>query len=265
MSRMRSILGLDKYDSEKKTSGSTSAKSPVNTEPSDGTESSGTGNSFVKRWGLPIASVAVLAVTFGVTSASNSSHDSTLKSQQDQITSLKSQIDVQNLERQAKADKINSQVAGLSTERQDGDNAAIQDLMSKATTWATYQEYMNSRKEIQKKYHLDEKSSFMTSFMPKVGNIQDGSGTNYNEIDTNGLNMRLKAFSSSVTKVAGLKYTYVGLAAIDVENQGNHGTSTTYSVVEYTTNAAHELSDIKAYSVTQAPVVQGTMKASTST
>lgn len=228
---------------------------------SEESKSSGVG-SFFRRWGMPIGAVGVLAVTGMVASSINGSHDADLAKQQNEITSLKSQIDVTNLDRQAKVNKVKSQVVGLSSERQSGDNKAIEGLMSKATTWSSYTEYMAARDDIKKTYKLDEKSSFLSTFMPKIGNLQDGMGTNYNKIDTEHLNAKMTGFSSSIVKVAGLSYSYIGLASIETTS-ANKGKATTYSLVEYTTDAQHKLSKISAYPVLTDPTILGSMRGTT--
>lgn len=218
-------------------------------------------NKFVK-WGMPIAAVGIFAVTGIIESGASADREAKLSSQQSQIASLKGDIDVKNLERETKAKKMNSEVAGLSSARQDGDEKAIRRVLEDSMNWDSYAEYTAAREKLKKEQGMSEDSQFLKTFMPKVGNLQDRAGNNYNEIDTNGLNMKLKGFSSSVTKVAGTKYTYIGLASVKTSNKANRGSAVTYSVVEYTTDANHKLTKLNAYPIRKAPSIVGSMKSS---
>lgn len=185
------------------------------------------------------------ALFYLVTTSSDSSE---LSAQQGQIDSLNNQIQIKKASIAADQASKNQDVSSLDLTRKRNDDAVLARLMHEATSWSTYSEYSQARKSIERTYGLDDKSSFMTSFMPAIPNVKDGDHY-VNQIDTLGLNMSYSDLATYVSSIRGTDYTYLALVNVSTTSRDESTNQTTQVVVSYKTDSDHKITSIEAIPV----------------
>ena len=181
---------------------------------------------------------------FGITSKSNSSY---LIKQSTKIEELQNQINVKKRTQEEKTAKEFESAVGLNAERVKKDKEFAGKFMEKVMTWDSWEGYENLRKEIMKEYKLDENSNFMKVFMPKVANNKDKEGNNYNQIDTNGLNLKFKSMELYNIGISGGKYSYIAFVEWQTKNKDMDTYGNDTSLFAFTIDSDGNLTDLNAY------------------
>lgn len=168
-----------------------------------------------------------------------------LHAQELEISELQSRVGNLSAAIANKQTQLIHDITGLNVQRLNEDKEVISDFLELVCTWDTYVEYMDAREKIMRRYGLAEDSQFMSIFMPVVGNKTSPDGTNYNQIDTNGLNMKYESITPYVTRIRAGEYSYFSVVRI-ISSWKNGGETVVRAVITYTVNADGELSDISA-------------------
>lgn len=186
--------------------------------------------------------VGVLFYYLGVTR----SQDASLYEQHMEIESLTNQIGTLSAALNNKQNELIFTITGLNLQRTVADDKIVSDFLDVVCTWDSYDEYMAARETIMRRYDLSEDSAFMSVFMPVVGNKTSVDGTNYNQIDTNGLNMDFESVDSYVTSIVADEYSYFSIVKIRSSWEKNGGESIVRAAIMYTIDSDGVLSNISA-------------------
>lgn len=186
-----------------------------------------------------------MIVSYGVTVRNQ---NETLSEQAYTIDELQNKIATLTIAIANQKNQLVYDVTGLDTQRLSKDKTVISQFLSLVCTWDSYDDYMTARDTVMRRYGLTEDDSFMTVFMPVVGNITSPDGTKYNQIDTNGLNMRYEDVSQYVTKIRAGEYTYFSIVDI-CSTWSNGGEAISHAAILYTINADGDIYDITAVPV----------------
>lgn len=191
-----------------------------------------------------LCAVLLIGVCINYVVVTNRQNDE-LEAQQLEIESLTNQIATLNAAMNNKQNELVFTITGLNQQRVNKDDGIVSDFLKVVCTWDSYDEYMTARETIMRRYDLAEDSAFMTIFMPVVGNKVSSDGTNYNQIDTNGLNMEFESVESYVTNIVADQYSYFSVVNIR-STWKNGGESVVHAAITYTIDSDGELTNISA-------------------
>lgn len=199
---------------------------------------------------LPLIVVTVFFFgTVGVYAFVSNSNASELNSQQQTIVGLENQKSIaQSTTQSAQVENIET-ATGFDFARKDEDDKIARDFLKLVFNWSSYEEYNKVREDVMAQYGLNESSSFMKEFLPKIPVINSFDETSTtNIIDANGYNMRYKNFVSYATSISGDKYFY--FAVVDVQTSDKNGNdASAQTAFEYSVDANGMMGDLKAYPV----------------
>jgi hypothetical protein len=199
----------------------------------------------MKKYIIVILCALLLLVVVGNHIVVSRSQDATLTEQRLEIEALTNEVGKLSAAIKNKQTELIFTITGLNMQRTVTDDKVVSDFLEIVCTWDSYDEYMTARETIMRRYDLSEDSEFMSIFMPVVGNKTSPDGTNYNQIDTNGLNMDFESVDSYVTKISADRYSYFTIVNIR-SSWKNGGESIVRAAITYTIDADGELTNISA-------------------
>lgn len=210
---------------------------------------------FVKRnMVLVIGLVAALlaGLVLAITASGSSSE---VKAKQAEMSQLETELSETEDARVAQEQEVSASLLGVDTDRIAADDKVIDGFLSDALTWSSHEEYMNARSTVQRKYGLDENSSFMTAFLPDGEAIskKDRTGKQYNLIDELGLTSLVGSYDASVLKVEGTLYTYFIEVNVQGKSADGKGSSSLPSLVLLTVDENGTISNVDASATTSKP------------
>lgn len=204
-------------------------------------------NAFARKW-LPLIICGVLMVGgIGTASVIQSGRDSQLAEQNTTIHGLENRIDTLEAAQSEDVDKAVQLASGLDSARVAQDDEAARALLEQAFNWDSKETYDAARNSIKEMYGLSDDSSFLSVFMPEMGNINVGD-REINEIDARGLNISFSGMQSNVTAINGDLYTYFTIVTV-TSSDSTGATADGESAFVYTVNGNGELSDLAAYAL----------------
>ena len=189
-----------------------------------------------------IAFFAIASVDYLVTENNQSAQ---LEAQSVEITDLQNRLATLEAAYNNKQSELIMNVTGLDMRRINKDKTVAEKFLDIVCTWDSYEEYMAAREKVMDKYDIAEDSAFMTVFMPVVGNKTAPNGMNYNQIDTNGLNMHYEDVAPYVTRIRSGDYSYFSIVAIG-STWDNGGETIVHVAITYTVDSDGNIFDIAA-------------------
>lgn len=202
---------------------------------------------FFRRNFIPLLLVLACVVAGASMAASVAAHARSLDEQQRRIIALNDEIKTNQETKSQIEHKVARQSLGVDPARVEKDTKTINDLLHRAMDWSSYAEYEQNRSEIMTKYHLDEKSSFMRSFLPPSPVTTDGEGKKYPYIDAAGLNSTLRSAEVEVTGTKGPAYNYAVMATVSSTSADDEATASRTSPVFLTINGNGQIKDLEGY------------------
>lgn len=169
------------------------------------------------------------------------------------ISSLESDLaDAENA-RIEQAEEVSDEILGVDSSRLETDEKEVRSFLKLALSWDDHEEYVHARESLMRKYDLDEKSSFMTDFLPPAPSKTDSSGTQHNLIDVLGLSSEVGGAEFTVLGVEGTEYSYAVEVSVRGKSADGKGSDTMPSVILLTVDDEGGISDVHA-SATTSPV-----------
>ena len=205
-------------------------------------------SSFIARFGALIAGGAILCGGIGVATVHGNSVAAENAHTEAYVQQLRSQLSSDQSSTEEQKEAVSSEVTGLSLERKAKDDAAIEAIMKQALTWASGDQYISARKALIERWHLDENSQFLKVFMPgeEAGAWRtDSSGKTYFAYE--GANSKLDSFTSAVTDINGMKYSYFAVVGIKTTSSNGKATTTSYATMSYTIDGNGNVTDLTGW------------------
>lgn len=203
---------------------------------------------FIVRSLALFAGGAILLGGIGMTVGHQHQVDTANVASAAQVEQLRSQLNDLSSTTASTQEDVSTQATGMSPARKSSDDETMQAVMKKALTWSSGEEYIQARQDLIDRWKLDEKSQFLTVFMPgeDAGAWRtDSSGTTYFAYE--GINSSLDSFTSSVTNVDGTRYTYFAVVGVKTRSSDGMATDVTYSTMSYTLDANGTISDLTGW------------------
>lgn len=194
---------------------------------------------------LCVAFAVAMLINYAVVTGQR---DDVLTEQQNQIYELSNQIAVAQSAYANMQTNVVMTTTGLDLHRTSTDDEIVMSFLDLICSWDSYDEYMTARETIMRRYNIAEDSYFMSVFMPEVVSGTSPDGTQYNYIDTLGLNMQFEEMKSYVTMIVADEYSYFTFVTVS-SSWENGGESMGTYVITYTCDAAGELTNIMAVPV----------------
>lgn len=148
-------------------------------------------------------------------------------------------------------------VTGRDLSRQLEDDVKAEAMLQVATTWSGVNQYINARDELMRVWNLDERSAFMTIFMPgeEQGAYRvDGEGKMHFAFP--GANSRLSGFESTLTSIVEDEWSYFALVTTTTAS-AEGGRQSSWTAVTYTIDGEGEITDVMAWPSKQPPQRSG--------
>lgn len=159
---------------------------------------------------------------------------SQIASQQNQIATLRKNIDDVNAKYNAVDDKIEAidQATGVDRDQMLDDEKVIGEFLSDTCVWSNFDEYAAARDRAISKWGLSEDSMFLSSFMPKFEKAGENAGNpDYNYVDALGLNMTVDNVMCYLSSMdADGTYHYFVEADLGSSSYGKHSSTRTLFV-----------------------------------
>lgn len=172
-----------------------------------------------------------------------------VEEQRQELNNLQNSLKTKSAETKVVKNTVIKSTTGYNAERAATDDEEFRKFMNVVCTWNSYESYNKARNIIISDYGIDENSSFMTQFMPKVGNIVE-NGKNYNLIDGGNWNMKFDSMKSYVISISSNIYTYFAIVdVVTTSREAKGGEAVSRCVVTYDIDADHKISRISAIPV----------------
>lgn len=201
--------------------------------------------SWVVRFGALIAGGAILCGGIGVAAVHGNTVSGENARTEAYVQQLRSQLGSTQASTTTAQENVSTEATGMSPARKAKDDETVEAIMKQALTWSSGQQYIDARKALIDRWHLDENSQFLKVFMPgeDAGAWRtDSSGKTYFAYE--GANSTLDSFTSAVTNINGTKYSYFAVVGIKTRSVDGKATSTSYSTMSYTVDSDGNVTDL---------------------
>lgn len=213
--------------------------------------------SMTKNKVFPLVAGAILAVTSVVSGVTVYGQNEAMSAQQARLDDLTTQVQAAHSGTGALEKEVSLQASGANAERVAKDSVAIGELLNRALTWESNDEYTEARKSTMRVYDLAEDSVFMTSFLPAAPVNRDSQGNEYPYIDAAGLNSSVGDFQVKVLSVDAVSYRYMALVDVQAKSSDGLGTSVNVATVFVTVDGSGAMSDISGFASISQPRTSG--------
>lgn len=187
---------------------------------------------FLKRNIFVIITFVIFMGALIFWSNATGSRNQALDAQKEQIMDLENQIAKMRITLNQQQTELVYDATGLDIVKADKHEDIIEEFLRMVCTWDSWEDYMSAREKTMQKYGFPEDGPFMKTFMPEVPNKQSEDGTNYNRIDTYGLNLSYSDVEVYVTGINEAQYDYFAIAKMNTsDNEG--GNQSSYATFRY--------------------------------
>lgn len=184
------------------------------------------------------------AVGYGLTLTN---HQNQLGAQKQTIAELEGRMRAGVSESEEEQRAVVNDALGTDAARVAEDTAAITEFLGTVTTWESGQEYVEARESVMRRYGLDPRSQFMSTYFQEPVYNTDSSGNRFYVVDAEGLNSSLASVDVKVLGVEGTAYRYMVLTEIASSSIDGKARATTTSVIYLTMDGEQVLSDVSGY------------------
>lgn len=201
---------------------------------------------LMKYWPTVVALVVLAIVAFQAAAIVSADRDEVafLEEKAEQVSA---DANAEEAAVAAATDDVVRAVTGMSRSRQAADDLLAEDLMSRATTWSTQEEYNMARESAMRRHDIAEDSPLMESILPFVPCNTTSNGEEICLIDVDGLNSSFEWMDSSVVSVTGTKYSYFAVVGFTTESRNGKGRVLKSFPVSYVLDDEGTFSDIEVY------------------
>ena len=196
---------------------------------------------------LLAALFAMAAVTYG---ASTTSQQQELDAQMEEIADLEAQMRTQVSGAKAEQQSVVDNALGTNAARIEDDTETITEFLGLVTSWGSGEEYTAARESVMRRYGLDPRSQFMSTYFQEPVFNTDSSGNKFYVVDVEGLNSSLSSVDVKVLGVEGTKYRYMVLADIASSSNDGKATATRTSVIYLTVDGEQAVTEVSGYAST---------------
>lgn len=186
----------------------------------------------------------VAAVTYGVVTINQQLE---LDAQAQEIADLEAQMRAQVSGAKSDQQAVVDNALGTSAERVAEDTEAITEFLGLVTSWGSGKEYTEARESVMRRYGLDPRSQFMSTYFQEPVFNTDSSGNRYYVVDVEGLNSSLSSVDVKVLGVEGTKYRYMVLADISSSSNDGKASATRTSVIYLTVDGEQAVTEVSGY------------------
>ena len=178
---------------------------------------------MIKRY-LPVLFAGALVVFVAIASyALVNSAQNELQAHRATLVALENKIDALSAELSEQNKAQVEIVSGQDTARITQDDAVAEALIRDITTWENGAEYREMRERVMSEYAINESSSFVEAFLPRLVDIPGENGTT-NPIDAQKLNMGYESMKSYVVDMKEDVYSYFAVVELSSQNAGGQST-----------------------------------------